>query len=207
MPKTNWSKKDPADTIREEREFADDLKAVDIGSLKMDDFKSTPREAARINDPFNGYPMKDIVIDGMKTKKTFVVALDPRFTVHQDPNNRGKIRTSHNRIVFDNETKSNADIVFDRKMKVKDGVLYYALVPSHSIRAQLIFFWDAKKMRIAPDDRYRLLDLGQLSRLKQLFQIIINPKLHGERVSALISDEAQGSLEDTPVSDGEITAA
>jgi hypothetical protein len=207
MPKTKWSEKDPADSIREKREFADDLKAVDISKLKMEDFKKTPLEAAKINDPFNGYPFRDIVVNGIKTKKSFIVGLDPRFTVHQDPNNRGKIRTSHNRVIYDNDTKSNTDIVFDRKMKVADGEILFALVPSHSLRSQLIFKWDAKKERIVPDDRYLLLDLGQLSRLKQTFQIIINPNLHRERVSSMISGESEGSLEDTPVSEGEIVAA
>jgi hypothetical protein len=110
-------------------------------------------------------------------------------------------------VIYDNDTKSNTDIVFDRKMKVADGEILFALVPSHSLRSQLIFKWDAKKERIVPDDRYLLLDLGQLSRLKQTFQIIINPNLHRERVSSMISGESEGSLEDTPVSEGEIVAA
>lgn len=143
---------------------------------------------------------------------THVVALSPSLGVEQDPSGRNimvgdpakgtekmvTIHTSHNRVV--SYGGMSFDAVFDRILELEDGQkVRYCLVPDPVYRAQIIFFWNAAKgsdgaIDTRPD--YLLLDSGQVGRLRQVFQMIINPRLKIERVARAISGESEESLDD-----------
>lgn len=210
-------RKDPVDGVLEERKLAEDVVGISIDNLKMEDFQTAPPEAARIVDPFAGYPLKKIKFGEFTDKKTgkkvdgetfttFIVGLNPMFSVPNDPNNRGKIKTSHSRCIRDT-TNENVDVVFDRILKVANGKLRFSIVPSHWVRSQLMFKYDDKLKRPVVDKRYVFLDMGQVSRLQRVFQMVINPKLRQERLSAAVSGESQEALETIPQTDVEETAA
>lgn len=193
---------DPVDKDKKEREVSEDieqLKTFDIANLTMSDFQAVKATAAHTPHPFDGYPYP-------KGKEaTFIVGLNPTKYIPQDPSGRnlsvlvkGKekkvtIETTHNRLIQDLDAGGvNVDVVFDRKMQLADGnILYYALVPSHSVRAQLIFYYDPKSERIKVNSDYLLIDTAQAKRLRRLYEIIINPKLKKEQMSAFISGERQ----------------
>ncbi|MFX0114198.1 MAG: hypothetical protein ACFFB3_06595 [Candidatus Hodarchaeota archaeon] len=193
---------DPVDKDKREREESEDieqLKMFDIGNLTMADFHAVKATTAHTPHPFDGYPYP-------KGKEAaFIVGLNPTKYIPQDPSSRnlsmivkGKekkvtIETTHNRVIQDFDKGGiNTDVVFDRKMNLSDGnILYYALVPSHSVRAQLIFEYDARAERIKVNPDYLLIDTAQAKRLRRLYEIIINPKLKKEQMSAYISGERE----------------
>jgi hypothetical protein len=206
---------DPVDKEKKTREESEDLaqlKTFDIANLTMADFQAIKATAARIPHPFDGYPYP-------KGKEaTFIVGLNPTKYIPQDPSGRnlsmmvkGKekrvtIETTHNRLIQDLDSGGiNVDVVFDRKMKLADGnTLYYAVVPSHSVRAQLIFYYDAQSERIKVNPDYLLIDTAQAKRLRRLFEIIVNPKLKKEQMAAFISGERQ---EEPVISDAMLESA
>lgn len=193
---------DPVDKDKKAREESEDIEQVktfDISNLTMADFQAIKATAAETPHPFDGYPYP-------KGKEAaFIVGLNPTKYIPQDPSGRNlsvvvkgeekrvTIETTHNRLIQDFDSGGiNVDVVFDRKMKLVDGnTLYYALVPSHSVRAQLIFYYDSKTERIKVNPDYLLLDTGQTTRLRRLYEIMINPKLKKEQMAAFISGERQ----------------
>ena len=206
---------DPVDKDKKEREESDDvkqLKTFDIANLTMADFEAVQTTVARTPHPFDGYPYP-------KGKEaTFIVGLNPTKHIPQDPSGRnlsvmvkGKekrvnIETTHNRLIPDLDAGGiNVDVVFDRKMELADGnTLYYSIVPSHSVRAQLVFYYDARAERIKVNPDYLLIDTAQAKRLRRLYEIIINPKLKKEQMSAYISGERQ---EEPAISDATFESA
>lgn len=192
---------DPVDKNKKVCEESEDIKKIktfDIANLTMADFQAVKTTAAHTPHPFDGYPYP-------KGKAAFIIGLNPTKYIPQDPSGenlsvvvKGKekkitIETTHNRLMQDFDKGGiNTDVVFDRKMKLADGnTLYYALVPSHSVRAQLIFYYDAQTERIKVNPDYLLLDTAQAKRLRRLFEIIVNPKLKKEQMAAFISGERQ----------------
>lgn len=202
---------DPAElTTAEERQedFQKDEEILSIDNLKMADMTPVPHSAARIPAPFEGYPMKEMKIGEYKgkplfTKATYVVIHNPNIGVVQDPSGKGititskngaermvDIPTTHSRMVRDWDTKRNNEVVFDRPMVLEDGrTAYYAVIESHSVRSQLIYEYDTKLKRVVVNRDYILVDKKQVSRLKQTFLQIINPKLRQERLAEEISKE------------------
>lgn len=91
----------------------------------------------------------------------------------------GTVRTSHNRRHKDYESGGvDTDVVFDRVIKLADGeVPQAAIVPSPSVRAQIVFRYNSKTQRVEHDPRYLMADPGQTGRLRRVFEMIINPKI------------------------------
>ena len=203
---------DPADRQTEKKErtiLQEQAEAVSIDAIKLEDFRAIPMEKAKITHPFDGYPMEDIQIGNSKLKKTWIVALHPTIQIQQDRsgvdvtvrqlNKDGKpigekittIPTTHNRIIRDYDDGGiNKDVVFDREITLGDGQVLknVAFVPSHSVRAQLLFKWERNK-GVEVDKRYVILDTKQIGNLRKLFDIINNPRLKAERDARIISGE------------------
>ena len=212
--------KDPADKgaeIRENKELSEKEKSLSFNTLTLEDFKAVPKQAARIPHPFEGYPEKKMKIgtymEGRKKKDlivnaTHIVGLNPTFSVVQDPSGEGiaigkpgkgekvvTIESTHNRIV--SYAGQSFDAVFDRTLELKDGQkIKYCIIPDPIFRAQIIYFYNTKLERIDVYPQYMLLDDGQTSRLRQVFQMIINPKLRIERIAKAITGESSESLDD-----------
>jgi len=91
----------------------------------------------------------------------------------------------HNAVATDFDTAGDGQstkVVFDRKVTVGDREMYCAVVPSHSVRAQLVFYLDDKgKMRV--DRRYMLADRRQDNTLRRVFQNVKYQQLSGERAA------------------------
>ena len=182
-----------------EKQEAAELGALDIKKAGGLTFKPIPPERARVSRPFDGYPLKKLKFGEVDTFTTYIVALNPTIQVVQDPSNR-KVKTKtgmkqvhnyHSRFIRDRETKSNTICMFDRDIEV-DGRMYQcAIVPSHNVRAQICFAFDAQKNRIVVDNRYLLLDSEQDNRLKRVFEQVINPNIKMEREAAFISGESK----------------
>ncbi len=102
-------------------------------------------------------------------------------TYFKDTVKMGKVRaaslmTYHNRLIRNYETDMNEDVVFDRDFEMKDGIVRNcAIVPSHNIRAQLVYSLDERTGAIKVDSRYSLLDRAQASRLLQIMRVINAP--------------------------------
>ena len=178
-----------------------ELGALDIKKAGGLTFKPIPPERARVSRPFDGYPLgsKKIKFGEIDTFTTYIVALNPTVQVVQDPSNR-KVKTKegmvqvhnyHSRFVRDRETKSNTICMFDRDIEVDGRSYQCAIIPSHNVRAQVCFNYDAQKNRIVVDSRYLLLDSEQDSRLKRVFEQVINPNIKMEREAAFISGESK----------------
>jgi len=216
---------DPVEKKTETRKAAEAEDGVKgFTELTEADFKAVPVTAARGGHPFDGYPIKDKVKMGSMGKgtdklfevsKTFVVALHPQIFIFQDPSGNSvtvtDTKTKSEKIVTLNtyysttridygKGKQNIDIVFDRKIPLMGGRFMEncAYVPSHYVRAQLMFLYDDKQSRIRPDNRFVFLDRDQRSRLLRLFQMIINPKIKVERLSMAISGDSQEAIEEIP---------
>lgn len=206
--------------IKEEMQL-EDMKTLDISNFNMEDFKAIPQQAAREPHPFDGYPVEKIKVgeffDMKKGKKMAlivprhsVVTLSPTLPEFQDPSGKNQsikntktgevkvvnIVAGHNRLIRDYDNGGiNTDVVFDRKIKLSDGyeMSRCCLIPSHSVRAQLMFYYDDNTERVVPDNRYLFLDRDQAGRLRKLFIMIINPKLKNARLSKSISGESEES--------------
>jgi len=219
--KDQTKKTDPADAIRnrlDEQKSLADMKSFDIGNLDLSDFKAIPKRAARTPQPFEGYPLKPKVkIGTADISATYIVGLKPTEEPPEDPSGRGRsiftngnerivnLGTYHSRMIRNPVLDQNMDVVFDRELILKGGGrLYVAVVPDHYVRAQVIFFYDTKSERIEIDPRYTLLDVDQSSRLRLLFQQIINPKLRLERQARMVSGEVEtnnGAMMTLPAED------
>ncbi len=206
---------DPADKGKQKGEEID-IRMLSIDDLNPSDLKPLPRGAARVPHPFDGYPEKQIKVGTYKKgnkevdlvlNATHLIALNPSYSPPQDPSGNnvqvtGKdlkdknvtIETCHNRVTTYRGDSFNA--VFDRDMEVK-GVRYkYAIVPEPVHRAQILFKLNTRDKRIEVDERYILLDQGQRARIRQVFQLIINPKLQVERIAGAIAGDSPESLDD-----------
>jgi hypothetical protein len=162
-------------------------------------FKPIPPERAKVSKPFDGYPLKKLKFGEVETFTTYIVALNPTVQVVQDPSNR-KVKTQsgmvqvhnyHSRAMRDKETRENVQVMFDRNIEVEGRVYQCAIIPSHNVRAQVCFNFDTQKNRIVVDSRYLLLDSDQDSRLKRVFEQVINPNIKMEREAAFIAGESK----------------
>lgn len=212
--------KDPAEKVagkKEEEQTQDDMSLVDVSSLTFEDFQPAPATVARTPHPFEGYPYKKVMVDGKEMNATFIIALNPKEVVPQDPSGKGisiteqkgkmkrevkrDIRSSHSRITRDYEEGGvNRSWVFDREFPLKDGQVFpnCCFIPSHSSRAQIMFKLEKRESRILLDRRYVLPDPKQLNRLRRIFEMIVNPQLRAERLAKGITGESEESLDDMP---------
>ena len=176
-------------------------------------FQPIPLKAARISRPFDGYPMKKVMIGGADTFLAYVVALNPTVPVRLDPSNRKvkakdgffvQVKNTHARFIKDYEENENTEVVFDRIVEVGGKEYYCAIVPSHNVRAQLCYKYNDKAQRVEVDPNYLFLDLEQDQRLKRVFEQIINPKLKLEREAAFIAGESNVAGEPATMTEDEV---
>ena len=185
-----------------------------IKSLEEYEFKPIHPGAAKAVRPFDGYPLKKVKIDGKEQFATYIVALNPTVQVRQDPSNK-KVKTKdgmkqiinyHSRFIRDYENQENTLVTFDRTITIKGKDYLYDVVPIHNVRAQLFFKFDNTKQRIVVDNNYLLLDSDQESRLKRVYEQIINPGLKVEREASFISGEQKDDTggEAEPLTENEV---
>ena len=176
-----------------------ELGILDIKKAGGLTFKPIPPERAKVSKPFDGYPLKKLKFGEVETFTTYIVALNPTVQVVQDPSNR-KVKTQsgmvqvhnyHSRAMRDKETRENVQVMFDQNIEVEGRVYQCAIIPSHNVRAQVCFNFDVQKNRIVVDSRYLLLDSDQDSRLKRVFEQVINPNIKMEREAAFIAGESK----------------
>lgn len=86
-----------------------------------------------------------------------------------------KLKTPHTRCV-PNRFGVNRTVVFDRDVLVRTSknapprIYQGAVVREHSVRAQLMFYFDPDRKRTRVDKRYKLVDIDQQKRLLRLFE-------------------------------------
>lgn len=207
----------------QEKQDTEELKTFDISNLKLEDFQPLHQRASSAPHPFDGYPGNMVKVGesqkgpNPKSRKDVmmpafaVVALNPKEAVFEDPSGARQsimeagrermvnIYAPHNRCVVDYEGGGvNTDICFDRTIELEDGksLARCAFIKSHSARAQVMFKLDIKGERIQIDNRYLLLDVGQASRLRRVFEMIVNPKIKNERLARAISGESDEEIDD-----------
>jgi len=209
---------DPVSKGKEtEAMLQEDAKVLSIDSLTLEDFQPVPVTAAKVPHPFEGYPQKKIKIGTYKDRgkevdlivnSTWIVALNPKEYVHQDPSGIGvtikvgdkeKIvdyKTSHNRIVRD-ELGRSLNVVFDREIIFPGGqkMNRVTICPDHTARSQLVFAVDKRTGKIDVDRRYLLADPGQVSRLRRLFEMFNYQQTKSERLAAKFDQEAESKAE------------
>lgn len=196
------------------------VKTISLDSLTIGDLKSVPRSQAAGSHPFIGYPMEDIQIGTwfdpeakkekpVLVKKSFLVFLNPskdvpqdksgkRVTITETTTRKNKIvdlKTFHSRMIrnFEEGDEANSDVVFDREFTLGDGSLVYmAVVPEHSVRAQLVFEKDNKGITRVNED-YLLADDKQVGRLRKLFDQIYANKINAAERAAKDFDETPES--------------
>jgi hypothetical protein len=163
-------------------------------------------EAAKLRRPFEGYPFKKVKIGDNTIISTFIVALDPDVIKSiQDPSNRKKIKNYHAPMIRDYEEQDNILVSFDKEIVVKGKTYFYDVVPSHNVRAQLVFKYNANRRKVEVIPGVLLMDDGQVQRLKQVFEQIINPKLRIEREASFIAGENQtDGGESEPLTENEV---
>jgi hypothetical protein len=174
-----------------------------VPTLENYTLTSVKPEAAKLRRPFDGYPFKKVSIDGNKIISAFIVAIDPDvIRTRQDPSNRKKVKNYHSPTIRDYEEQDNMVVTFNREIIIKGKTYFYDVVPSHSVRAQLVFKYDPNKKRIEVVPGVLLMDDGQVGRLKQLFEQLINPKLKIEREASFIAGEShQDGGENEPLNE------
>lgn len=92
----------------------------------------------------------------------------------------------------------NYDVVFDREIVLDNGAkVKIAVVPQHSLRAQLAFFLNHKTdpPAIMVDKRYMFPDLRQISKLRAMFSRLIARNLSQEKLAAMVSGEIEATDE------------
>ena len=211
---------DPADKGKQKRESKDvtaKFRELDVNNLDPAAMKPFDRKTTRIPSPFEGYPEKRITVGTYKTETgeekplilnaTHMVGLNPAYNPPQDISGEnvligdplkgahiGTIETTHNRVTTYGRDSFNA--VFDREIEIKGVVYKYAIIPEAVHRAQVMFVYNSRTNRIDVDERYLPFDRDQASRLRQVFQMILNPKLKAERIAGAIAGESPESLDD-----------
>lgn len=201
-------RKDPADAGQEiaEKESIDgelSEQVIDLDTYSVSDLAAIKPSATRIPHPFEGYPEKKAVLNGIKLNLTHVVVLDPQFekSIVQDPSGMDttvtdtKTRkdriidmyTPYSKVVFimrQGGAILNAqptDVVFDRVLNLKDGEVKCAIVPDHSARSQLFFERDHRG-RLQVVKHMNLLDGDQIQRLRRVFfEIVEKQQKAGEQ--------------------------
>ena len=109
---------------------------------------------------------------------------------------KGDIEGSYSIRAKDYESRGvDIDCVFDRTVTLEDGELKnVAFVPSPSCRAQIIFEYDSKTQKVQPrggkNPLFLLADSGQFSRLRRLYEMIINPRIRLEQSIAAHFDDS-----------------
>lgn len=211
------TKIDPADSIREEAQQEkglDEVKTFDISGVSMSDFKAIPRRRARMVHPFEGYALKPAIQigkNGPKVSATHIVGLNPSAEPEQDPSGLNQtivssrnrkdssvvtLKSYHSRI-FAVGPSYNEEVVFDREFEFGDGSkILVAVVTRPEHRAQLAYLYDWKHEMIETDRNYLFLDGDQAGRLRQLFQLLLNPKLKKERHAQMVSGEEDATEAD-----------
>lgn len=222
--------KDPADKGKAKREERDaERRILSIDDIDPGDLKPLPATAARTPHPFEGYPEKMMKVgtwfDKADQKEkdlvlnaTHIVMLNPSYVPPQDPSGENvaidvlndarkvirvenrTIESAHNRVTTYRGDSFNA--VFDRELTIRGVTYKYAIIPEPAHRAQIMFSWNSKAGRIEVDRRYILLDGDQKGRIRQVFQIIINPKLQVEKIAGAIAGETAESLDDLQTEPG-----
>lgn len=200
---------------KEQNEQAEQVKALSIEALSLDDFQPVPVTAARQPHPFEGYPQKKIKIGTYRLRQketdlivnaTHIVALNPKQYVHQDPSGKGitiqvggkektvDYNTAHSRVVR-NQNGQNEIVVFDRDIHLADGkkMTRCAICPDHTARAQIVFKIHPKTGKIEVDDRYVLADGGQASRLRRLFEMVYYQQTKSERLAQKFDEEPESA--------------
>lgn len=187
-----------------------DLNSLNLGDLKAvtrqqaiasHPFDGYPMEDIQIGTAIDPKTKKEAPV---KVKKTFLVFLAPQRAgrIVQDKSGRGvsiintrtkeerrvNLETFHSRFIrnFDlGGGEANTEVVFDRKVTLGDNsVLYAAIVPDHTVRAQLVFKKNLKTGQTEADQDYLLADGGQISRLRKLFDWIYSNKINAAERSA-----------------------
>jgi hypothetical protein len=92
-------------------------------------------------------------------------------------------------MIRDYQEQDNVLVSFDKEIIVSGKTYFYDVVPSHNVRAQLVFRYNANNRKIEVVPGILLMDDGQVQRLKQVFEQIINPKLKIEREASFIAGE------------------
>ena len=192
----------------------EEMKALSLEALSLEDFQPIPVTAARQPHPFEGYPQKKIKVGTRKDKggkevdlivnATHVVALNPKEYVHQDPSGKGitimsagkekmvNLKTTHNRLVK-NENGQNLDIVFDNDILLADGktLSRATICPDHMAQAQLVFMVNKRTGRIEVDRRYVLADIDQVGRLRRCFEMFNYQQTQSERLAQKFDSEEE----------------
>lgn len=224
MAQVQGQLRDPVEAkakVQAEKSAVQEMKeAFSIDNISLDDFKPLAERTALSTHPFDGYPSRMIKVADVKGQAIMmpaysIVALNPKEYVHQDPSGKNlsivntvtkkeeikTIQTFHNRIVVDYEQGGrNIDVVFDREIILGDGKVMKncAFVISHSARSQLLFKLTQKGDKIQVDRRYVLLDVEQASRLRRVYEMIVNPKIRKERLSKAIAGESEEDIANIP---------
>lgn len=206
---------DPVVKDQEKEEQDEQTKTLSMEALSMEDFQPVPISAARQPHPFEGYPQKKIKIGTYKDKgknvdlivsATHIVALNPKQYVHQDPSGKGisivsggkeKIvdyETLHSRVVRDQNGR-NIEVIFSRDILLGNGqkMSRCAYCPDHTARAQIIFRVNRKTGKIEVDDRYVLADVGQVGRLRRLFEMYRYQQTKSERLAQKFDEEQESA--------------
>ena len=193
----------------------EELRALSIEALHLEDFQPIPVSGARQPHPFEGYPQKKIKIGTYKDKgkeadlivnASSIVALNPKEYVHQDPSGKGisimvggketivDLKTVHSRIVK-SETGQNLIVKFDRDIHLADGKVLSrgTICPDHTARSQLLFSVNKKTGKIEVDRRYVLADVDQVSRLRRCFEHFNYQQTQSERLAKRFDEEPESS--------------
>lgn len=100
--------------------------------------------------------------------------------------------TYHNAVTVHPSTKENQKWVFDRRVKQGQRWLTCCIVPSHSARAQLVFYIDKKTGKVIVNDKYEVADKGQFEPLRVLFNRANYQQQRAERLAQSFDQEVAG---------------
>lgn len=204
-------KKDPVAETNKQSEQAvikEELTELDASKLSLSDLKAIPESAASGSHPFQGYPQPKIDLPNLgKISATSIVVLHPNHYVFQDHSGKGQtiqevnkagrktgnskivnLKTFHSRLARNlEEGGKSEDFVFDREITLEGGQkALFAIVPSHSCRAQICFKIVKEKIKV--DNRYLLLDGEQTSRLRECFRRVHYQQMQAERMARDFDD-------------------
>lgn len=200
---------------KEQDEQVAQAEALSIEALSLDAFQPIPITGARQPHPFEGYPQRKIKIGTYMAKGkekdlivniTHIVALNPKQYVHQDPSGKGvtigpigkerivDLQTFHNRIVRD-QTGHNIDVSFGMDVLLSDGqkMSRCGYCPDHTARSQIVFKVNRRTGKVEVDDRYVLADIGQVSRLRRLFEMFYYQQTRSERLAQKFDEEPESA--------------
>lgn len=143
--------------------------------------------------PFKGKTLNEVMRIDLEYAKGLIRMGKTEFT---------SLGTYHSRLIHNYVSGRNEEVVFDREIPVKDGVLRNAaIVPSHNVRAQLIFEVDGRTGLLKVSQHYSLLDPKQGKRLLKIAQRISRPVRREEE----LADVVEGSSTALPAEDSDIT--